>query len=117
MLAPYRVLDLTDESGFLCGKILADLGADVLKIEPPGGDTARAIGPFSSDQPDAATGLYWVSYNTNKRGISVRGVENIAGHTRTDRARTRIAHRVGGSVDGHARLRFTRSGTRLCPSA
>ena len=71
MLAPYRVLDLTDESGFLCGKILADLGADVLKIEPPGGDAARAIGPFPSDQPDAATGLYWVSYNTNKRGISV----------------------------------------------
>jgi len=76
LLAPYRALDLTDESGFLCGKILADLGADVLKVEPPGGDAARAIGPFPSDQPDAATGLYWVSYNTNKRGISVRGVEN-----------------------------------------
>ena len=38
MLSPYRVLDLTDEKGFLCGKILAELGADVIKIEKPGGD-------------------------------------------------------------------------------
>jgi len=41
MLSPYRALDLTDEKGFLCGKILGDLGADVIKIEPPGGDPTR----------------------------------------------------------------------------
>ena len=41
MLSPYRALDLTDEKGFFCGKILGDLGADVIKIEPPGGDAAR----------------------------------------------------------------------------
>ena len=46
MLGPYRVLDLTDERGILCGKILADLGADVIQIEPPGGSPARRIGPF-----------------------------------------------------------------------
>ena len=37
LLSPYRVLDLTDQRGLLCGKILADLGADVIQIEPPGG--------------------------------------------------------------------------------
>ena len=37
LLSPYRVLDLTDERGLLCGKILADLGADVIQIEPLGG--------------------------------------------------------------------------------
>lgn len=71
MLSPYRVLDLTDESGFLCGKILADLGADVIKIEPPGGDPARKVAPFQSDQCDPTKSLYWHSYNTNKRGITL----------------------------------------------
>ncbi len=42
LLSPYRVLDLTDEKGFLCGKLLGDLGADVIKVEPPGGDPAAA---------------------------------------------------------------------------
>ncbi|MFQ5856300.1 MAG: CaiB/BaiF CoA transferase family protein [Anaerolineae bacterium] len=71
MLSPYRVLDLTDETGFLCGKILADLGADVIKIEPPGGDAARMVGPFAADQPDPNKSLYWLSYNTDKRGITL----------------------------------------------
>ena len=51
MLSPYRVLDLTDEKGLLCGKILGDMGADVIKIEKPGGDLARSIGPFYHDEP------------------------------------------------------------------
>ena len=52
MLSPYRVLDLTNERGLLCGQILGDLGADVIKIEPPGGSPARKIGPFFQDRPD-----------------------------------------------------------------
>ena len=52
MLGPYRVLDLTDEKGLICAKTLADLGADVIKIEPPGGDSARDIGPFYRDIPN-----------------------------------------------------------------
>ena len=44
LLSPYRVLDLTDQRGLLCGKILADLGADVVQIEPPGGSPARKLG-------------------------------------------------------------------------
>ncbi len=47
LLEPYRVLDLTDERGLLAGKILADMGADVLQVEPPGGSPARNGGPGS----------------------------------------------------------------------
>ena len=46
MLKGCRALDLTDEKGFLCGRILADLGVDVIKVERPGGDPSRSIGPF-----------------------------------------------------------------------
>ena len=78
VLAPYRVLDLSDESGFSCGKILADLGADVIKIEPPGGDAARLIGPFPGDRPDPEKSIYFISYNAGKRGITLN-VQSPAG--------------------------------------
>jgi len=71
MLSCYRVLDLTGEEGFLCGKILADLGADVIKVEKPGGDAGRNIGPFYHNIPDSEKSLYWFSYNLNKRGITL----------------------------------------------
>ena len=71
MLSPYRVLDLTTERGLLCGQILADLGADVIKIEPPGGSSARKLGPFYQDQEDAENSLYWWAYNRNKRGVTL----------------------------------------------
>ena len=67
----YRVLDLTDEKGFLCGRILGDFGVDVIKIEPPGGDPSRMIGPFYHDIPDPEKSLYWFAYNANKRGITL----------------------------------------------
>jgi len=50
-LAGLRVLELADEKGQFCGKLLADLGADVVKIEPPGGEPCRHIGPFPDDIP------------------------------------------------------------------
>ncbi|HYY26253.1 MAG TPA: CoA transferase [Candidatus Udaeobacter sp.] len=71
LLSPYRVFDLTDELGFLCGKILGDLGADVIKIERPGGDPARSLGPFYGNQPDPEKSLYWFGFNNNKRGITL----------------------------------------------
>ncbi len=71
MLSPYRVLDLTDEKGLLCGKILGDLGADVIKIEKPGGDATRSIGPFYQDEPDPEKSLFWFALNTSKRGITL----------------------------------------------
>ena len=71
LLSSYRALDLSDEKGFLCGRILADLGADVIKIEPPGGDRSRWIGPFYHDVEDPEKSLYWFAYNANKRGITL----------------------------------------------
>ena len=71
LLGPYRVLDLTDERGLLCGKILADLGADVVQVEPPGGSTARNIGPYYRDEVDPEKSLFWWAYAANKRGITL----------------------------------------------
>ena len=71
MLNNYRVLDLTDEKGFLCGKILGDLGADVIKIEKPAGDISRRIGPFFHDTPDPEKSLNWFALNASKRGITL----------------------------------------------
>ena len=71
MLSPYRVLDLTDEKGILSGKLMGDLGADVLKVERPGGDATRNIGPFYHDEKHPEKSLFWFAYNTNKRGITL----------------------------------------------
>ena len=71
LLSGNRVLDLADEKGLLCGKILGDLGADVIKIEPPGGDAARNIGPFYKDIPHPEKSLFWFFSNTSKRGITL----------------------------------------------
>jgi crotonobetainyl-CoA:carnitine CoA-transferase CaiB-like acyl-CoA transferase len=70
LLSPYRVLDLTDQRGMLAGQILADLGADVIAIEPPDGSTARSVGPFAGDDPGPDRSLFWWAYARNKRGIT-----------------------------------------------
>lgn len=71
MLSPYQVLDLTNERGLLCGQILGDLGADVIKIEPPGGSPARSFGPFLDDLKGPENSLYWWAFNRNKRSITL----------------------------------------------
>ena len=71
LLAPYRVLDLTDEKGLLCGKLFGDMGADVIKVECPGGDPARNIGPFYHDEIHPEKSLSWFALNLNKRGITL----------------------------------------------
>jgi crotonobetainyl-CoA:carnitine CoA-transferase CaiB-like acyl-CoA transferase len=71
MLNPYRVLDLTTERGLLCASILGDMGADVVKVEPPGGAPARMIPPFVDDEPHPDRSLYWWAYNRNKRSITL----------------------------------------------
>ncbi len=71
MLSPYRVLDLTTERGLLCGQLLGDMGADVIKIESPGGASARRLGPFYQDRPAPDSSLYWWAYNRNKRSVTL----------------------------------------------
>lgn len=70
-LAGRRVLDLSTELAFRCTKILAGLGADVLRIEPPNGHPARMIGPFYRDTPHPERSLYWWFFNQGKRGITL----------------------------------------------
>ena len=70
-LSPYRCLDLTTEVGYFCGKVLGDLGCDVIKVEPPGGDAGRNLGPFYQDHWDPGSSLYWLYYNSGKRGITL----------------------------------------------
>ena len=70
-LGPFRVLDLTNERGLIGGKLMGDLGADVIKVEPPAGDRSRSIGPFYHDDPDPERSLYWMAFNLNKRGVTL----------------------------------------------
>ena len=70
-LGGLRVLDLANENGLYCGKLLADLGADVIKIEKPGGDSARNRGPFWHDIPQPQKSLFWAAYNAGKRSITL----------------------------------------------
>ena len=71
MLSLYLVLDLADEKGGLCSRLLADLGAQVIKVEPPGGCPSRKLGPFFKDAPDARHSLFFWAYNAGKKGITL----------------------------------------------
>jgi len=64
-------LDLADNKGAYCTKLLADLGADVIKIERPEGDPTRRIPPFVDDIPHIEKSLYFLYRNANKRGITL----------------------------------------------
>lgn len=66
-LAGLRVVEYCDELGQYAGKLLADLGADVIRVEPPGGSRGRTIGPFVKDIPGPNRSLDFWYNNTNKR--------------------------------------------------
>jgi crotonobetainyl-CoA:carnitine CoA-transferase CaiB-like acyl-CoA transferase len=76
LLKGYRMLDLADEKGALCGKMFADMGADVIKVEPPGGCPTRRIPPFLDDQPGPDRSLYAIAYHAGKRSVTA----NLAVH-------------------------------------
>jgi crotonobetainyl-CoA:carnitine CoA-transferase CaiB-like acyl-CoA transferase len=69
MLNPYTVLDLTDERGEIGPMVLGDLGANVIKIEPPGGSSARACAPLFEGAPADLQSLQFTAFNRNKRSI------------------------------------------------
>ncbi len=67
-----RVVDFsTGVAGASCTKLFADYGADVIKVEPTGGDPLRRVPPFAGDIPDPERGLLFLSLNTNKRSVSL----------------------------------------------
>jgi crotonobetainyl-CoA:carnitine CoA-transferase CaiB-like acyl-CoA transferase len=68
LLSGIRALDMADEKGAFCGRMLAELGADVLRLEPPGGARSRALAPLASDE---STSLYFEVRNAGKRGIAL----------------------------------------------
>ena len=69
MLAGLRVIEIADELAEYTGLLLAGLGAEVIKIEPPSGAPTRQIGPFLDDIPDPEKSLYFWHYNRNKRSV------------------------------------------------
>ena len=74
-----NVLDLGQGiSGPFCAKLFADLGAGVVKVEPPAGDSARAKGPFPADLPDPEKSGAFLALNTNKLGVTLN-LESASG--------------------------------------
>lgn len=71
MLERYRVIDFCTDRSLLCGQILADLGADVICVEPPGGASARQRGPYADGVRDPERSLEWWAYARGKRSIAL----------------------------------------------
>lgn len=71
LLKEIRVLDLADEKAGFCSRLLADLGARVIKVERPGGDPSRRIGPFMGGRPDPDGSLSFLYNHSNKLGITL----------------------------------------------
>lgn len=69
VLSPYRVLDLCDDRGHLAAMLLAQLGADVIAVEPPNGQGARQLAPFAHDVPGRESSLVHRAYNRGKRSV------------------------------------------------
>ncbi|MGD0118691.1 MAG: CoA transferase [Candidatus Binatus sp.] len=109
-LSDVRVLDLTQAlAGPYCTMLLADLGADVIKIEPPTGDMSRAMGPLPADRSGCDYGGYFASVNRNKRSV-VLDIKTDAGRETffrlvktadavVENARTGVMDRAGISYE------------------
>lgn len=66
-----RVLDLSDRSGALAGRVLADLGAEVIMVEPPTGNSIRSLAPFLDDKPGPDQSYAHLYLNANKRSVAL----------------------------------------------
>jgi benzylsuccinate CoA-transferase BbsE subunit len=70
-LEDLRVIELANECGVYCGKLLVGMGANVIKVERPGGATTRSIGPFLHDDPHPEKSLQFAYHNTGKKSITL----------------------------------------------
>lgn len=70
-LAGIRVVEIANVKLAFAGKLLADMGADVILVEPPGGDPSRAYPPFVDDTPGENRSLHFMHYNTSKRSLEL----------------------------------------------
>ncbi|MGA0839408.1 MAG: CaiB/BaiF CoA transferase family protein [Pseudomonadales bacterium] len=77
-LTGLRVIELAHERVAFAGKLLADMGADVILVEPPGGALERHYPPFLNDEPGPDRSLWWWHYHTNKQGVVI-DLESTAG--------------------------------------
>ena len=68
-LAHLRVLDLTGPYTQYCGRLMADMGADVVKVEPPEGDPGRYLKPFAGEVVDPERSITFLAFNLNKRSV------------------------------------------------
>src|SRR3954466_6843213 len=71
MLAGLRVVEFASSHAAMAGKLLGDLGAEVILVEPPDGHASRWFAPFVTDTPGVERSLWWHHYNTSKRGIVI----------------------------------------------
>ncbi len=84
------VVELAADGSAFAGKLLADLGADVIVVEPPGGSPQRAYGPFLDDQPGPERSLHWWHYHTSKRSV-VLDLEDVSPGGGRDTSRRLVA--------------------------
>src|SRR5689334_2636154 len=78
MLEGLRVVEIADERAEYTGLLLAGLGCDVIKIEPPEGNATRRIGPFLDDKPGLERSLFFWNYNRNKKSVVLDLRETLA---------------------------------------
>jgi len=69
LLSGLRVVEIASDRAAYSGKLMGDLGADVIVVEGPGGHKTRGYGPFVADKPDPDNCLWWWNYNTSKRSV------------------------------------------------
>src|SRR3954454_11793305 len=68
-LSGLKVVELSHEASSWAGKLMADLGASTIVVEPPGGSAQRSYGPWLDDEPGPERSLWWWHYNTSKKSV------------------------------------------------
>ena len=102
-----RIIDAADGVGELCGRMLADFGADVIRLEPPEGAVSRKVAPLT---PDGTSSLYFAYRNFNKRGISL--------DLTSDQGKTELFRLLAGAdIYLHSNSPFDTKGTDFAPDA